>query len=715
MTFYLKTDMAKFIWLNKEVYPHLCENKRGDIFSINYDSFAMAEFKRVFDLSGEYILRICADARYELYINGEFYGRGPASPGCDFLTEKMNYCYYDEYVITATSPVEIKAIVTMRHTAINEFTFGYPGVYIELFKNGEAVGGTDESWICRQLSERVGIYSTDYTVAPLPYYNAQAIPDIHNMKKSPLEHLTEERIYSEDFDKITVNGSKKSTTVLNFDKIYSAFPVISIKTDVKARVKIFSAEIDGIGGITEEIITDRDIVHSCQRMRSVGYLEITVEPLDNGNVEIDDIYLLYSHYPVKNETGFKCSDETVNRIYDVCMHTLKICRQNTHLDSPTHQEPLACTGDYYIQALMEYMNIYDPTLTAFDIFRTAQLLEIQKGRMFHTSYSLMFPIWVYDYYLYTGKTELLKYIKGAMECLFSLFDTYMSEENGLIEKAPDYMFVDWIVMKDAPDPYGDAREVMSHGRNEGFSLHHPPKVLGQAVLCMLYYKSLLCGKELFSLINDEKSADMCLKKAEKLKNAINEHLYDKEKGLYIGGLNTPDNVKGSPWLPENIERIFYLKQANTLAVLYGIAPKSERARILRYVAEDLRKEEMQPYFYHFLFEALNNEGLFGKYGIPLVKRYESLINKCDKGLCEAWEYINSDCSHAWGGSVAYILKKALSGFEMVEPGYKKIKLCPNLYSFDFADFEISTPYGPISLKLDKDGHKISAPKEIEVI
>ena len=52
---------------------------------------------------------------------------------------------------------------------------------------------------------------------------------------------------------------------------------------------------------------------------------------------------------------------------------------------------------------------------------------------------------------------------------------------------------------------------------------------------------------------------------------------------------------------------------------------------------------------------------------------------------------------------------------MVEPGYKKIKLCPNLYSFDFADFEISTPYGPISLKLDKDGHKISAPKEIEVI
>jgi len=296
-----------------------------------------------------------------------------------------------------------------------------------------------------------------------------------------------------------------------------------------------------------------------------------------------------------------------------------------------------------------------------------------------------------------------------------LFETYVSEENGLLEYAPDYMFVDWIVMKDAPDPYGDARDVMSHGKNEGFSLHHPPKCLGQSVLCMFYYNALLCGEKLFSLLNDEKSAKECLKKAEKLKKVINEHLYDKEAGLYVGGLNTPDKVPCGSWLPENIGRKFYLKQANTLAVLYGIAPKSERERILSYVAEDLRKEEMQPYFYHFLFEALNNEGMFGRYGLRLIKRYESLIDKCSKGLCEAWEYIRSDCSHAWGGSVVYILKKALAGLEMVEPGYKKIRLDPKLYSLDYADFEISTPYGPIRVQINKSGSRISSPDEIEII
>ena len=222
------------------------------------------------------------------------------------------------------------------------------------------------------------------------------------------------------------------------------------------------------------------------------------------------------------------------------------------------------------------------------------------------------------------------------------------------------MFVDWIVMKDAPDPYGDAKDMMSHGKIDGFSLHHPPKVLGQSVLCMFYYQSLIASSKLFLLLNDEKNAKECLKKAKNIKKAINTHLYDKEKNLYIGGLNTPDKVENNEWLPKNIERTFYLKQANVLAVLFDIAPKGQRKSILDFVAKDLRKEEMQPYFYHFLFEAIYKEGLFSKYGLKIIRSYKSIIDKCDKGLGEAWEYINCDCSHAWGGTPAYILKKALS-------------------------------------------------------
>lgn len=679
-------------------------------------SFCMAEFKNTYNLTGKSKIKICADTRYELYVNGKFIGRGPSSPGGDFLPLKLTYSYYDEYEINNTGAVEIKAVVTSIPTVLNEYTFGHPGLFVEITQNNQIIGTTDKSWQCRILSERLDVIKSDYTVKSNDYTSAVIIPNIHKMLPSMIEHLVEEKITPKAFEKIKVNKGEKITVKYDFDKIYSAFTKISIKCNGKVNVSIATEEQNGIGYINEEIITNKDIIHSSQRMYSIGEATITVENISSDVCIIDGFSILYSYYPVKNETHLKCSDEFINKLYDVCMHTLKICRQNTHLDSPTHQEPIACTGDYYIQALMEYLNIYDPTLTAFDIFRTCQMLTHQKGRMFHTSYSLIVPMWLHDYYMFTGDKKLLKKSKNAIECLLSTFDKYVDNENGLLEYAPDYMFVDWIVMKDAPDPYGDAKDMMSHGKIDGFSLHHPPKVLGQSVLCMFYYQSLVASSKLFSLLNDEKSAKECLIKAEKLRKSINKHLYDKEKKLYIGGLNTPDKVENNDWLPKNIERTFYLKQANVLAVLFDIAPKGQRKSILDFVAKDLRKEEMQPYFYHFLLEAIYKEGLFSKYGLKIIRSYKSIIDKCDKGLGEAWEYINCDCSHAWGGTPAYILKKALSGFEMIEPNYKKVKLSPNLYDLDYANFSISTPHGNINIKLSKNNPpQIVAPEQIQII
>lgn len=62
--------------------------------------------------------------------------------------------------------------------------------------------------------------------------------------------------------------------------------------------------------------------------------------------------LTETHYPVDVQAKTVTSDPDLNRVFDVCAHTLKICRQMIHLDSTRHGEPLACTGDYYIESLM---------------------------------------------------------------------------------------------------------------------------------------------------------------------------------------------------------------------------------------------------------------------------------------------------------------------------------------------------------------------------
>ena len=86
----------------------------------------------------------------------------------------------------------------------------------------------------------------------------------------------------------------------------------------------------------------------------------------------------------------------LNKVYEVCKWTLQICRQTLHLDSPKHQEPLACTGDYYIESLMTAFTFGDMRLAAFDVLRTADWLKENKGVMFHTSYSLIWVQMLYD-------------------------------------------------------------------------------------------------------------------------------------------------------------------------------------------------------------------------------------------------------------------------------------------------------------------------------
>lgn len=64
------------------------------------------------------------------------------------------------------------------------------------------------------------------------------------------------------------------------------------------------------------------------------------------------ISMIATCYPVRDVCRAKTSDAKLNKVLEVCAHTLKYCRQSIHFDSPRHSEPLACTGDYYIESLM---------------------------------------------------------------------------------------------------------------------------------------------------------------------------------------------------------------------------------------------------------------------------------------------------------------------------------------------------------------------------
>ena len=120
---------------------------------------------------------------------------------------------------------------------------------------------------------------------------------------------------------------------------------------------------------------------------------------------------------------------------------------------------------------------------------------------------------------------------------------------------------------------------------------------------------------------------------------------------------------------------------------------------------DSDMQEVQPYFMHYVLEAMEKCGLFEKRGLGILRKWIPLAEECPRGLKEGWiapqaDY-GFDYSHAWGGTPAWQLPVRLLGFKMLEPGFAKISLSPRLCGLEWFDISMPTPKGMLRCRLEK--------------
>ena len=71
--------------------------------------------------------------------------------------------------------------------------------------------------------------------------------------------------------------------------------------------------------------------------------------------------------------------------------------------------------------------------------------------------------------------------------------------------------------------------------------------------------------------------------------------------------------------------------------------------------------------------------------------------------------------HGWSSGVyAYFIEEII-GLKVIEPGFKKIEVKPNLMGLKKIDAIIPTPYGNIEIKINENDVNIKVPKEIELV
>ena len=694
-----------WIWFPKSFYPNNQITKFDALSDNSNETYVVAEFKKeyLFDQQITCVsIRFSADTEVQLFCNGKILATGPCAVGGDFLGNgKAREWYYmsETEFFPNGNRINLFARVKMCPTRVYEYSKGHGGFMLQAtvyFADGSTqMISTDDTWLVRKNGAYVNSCVYDGRIMPESYVHAEIVPDIWSAQLAPIPVREEKEIA---VGTVLLKPHEEITKEFDLDMIYAGYLHLFSKACGTVKMSLTLRETNEIRKKSENVVLNgNDDEYRSFCLESVG--NITATLINDSDIDSEIcIGLITTCYPVTVDADTATDDSSINEILRVCKHALRYCRQTHHLDSPRHCEPLACTGDYYIESLMTAFSFGDMRLAEFDIERTAEHLRYNDGRMFHTTYSLIWVRMLYDVYMIGGNFDLLKKCRDALDLLLARFDTYIGE-NGLIENPPDYMFVDWIYI-------------------DGLSMHHPPKALGQTVLNMFYFMALRYSELIYGLIGDTVASLQCGEKKKELQKAVNTLLYDSDAGMYFEGLNTPiSSAQINEWQPQNVEKRYYLKHSNIMAAYTSICDQSTARSLIEKIINEEIEGNVQPYFQHYLLEAIEKCGLKDKYTLQVIGRWKQSIEDCNKGLVEGFfapePTYRFDHSHAWGGSPLYSLPKALTGLSIEEAGYKKIRLNPSLLGLKWAKVEIPTPCGMIICEMEQGCKpKISVPDGI---
>ncbi len=673
---------AEFLTLDPEKYPAFA--KLPATFFVPFDrKFVAAQFMKSMKLDGHGAakIRVFADTKFRLTVNGKVLGVGPVAAGGDYgNTLPMPKQYFNTYETEVDGIFEILCEVQTPGVVQTDYSAGKGGFIfaaeIDLGDRKVEVV-SDESWLVRFDPRFDSAVSADLTREMPGWEKASVVPEneiVWNLADPEIPALRESIVNPQSVEK------SAGKTRFVFDRIYSAYVQIESDADSDSDLDVIVSEYSS-DRVSERIRVGRGkTFYRGFRMWSVG--EVTVTHPGNVRVEVS---LVFVRYPVdESRTGsFACSDEKLTAIYELGKKTLEICRQSLHLDSPLHQETLGCTGDYAIENLMTSMTFGDMRLSRLDLVRTSDYLRMTDGYMFHTSYSLIFVTMLWDYYMFTADIKTVRELLPTVEILLRRFAGYTSD--GVIENPPNYMFIEW-------------------GTLDGYNLHHPPKALGQTALNSFYRMALLAAAKLFRETGNDARADEIESLARAHRTACVRCFYEADKNIFSDGTPSPESdYEPGEWLPANAKRRYHTRQANTLAVLSGLTDDAglmERV-ILSILGENDEFEdfEVQPYFMHYVMEAARKTRLFGKYGLRLLHLWDKQVIDSPKGMKEGWGKFVGDNSHAWGATPTYQLPMALSGLEITKSGFTEYRLSPGLYGLDWAEISFPTPKGMVRLTL----------------
>lgn len=419
--------------------------------------------------------------------------------------------------------------------------------------------------------------------------------------------------------------------------------------------------------------------------RGFRYLQIDVRNADG--IEIDDVNLLFSTYPVQYRGAFNCSDDRLNRIWEIGRWTCQLNMEDGYTDCPWRERG-QWWGDARVEALINYYAFGDTDLIKKCLRQQGQSLNDEGltwgvyptdwdgGRL--PSFTLIWMSTLWDTYEHTGDVEIVRELFPKVRTSLDKFFAPRVGPRGLLKDIPYWVFIDWA-------PVDDKGEMGS--------------------LNAYYYDALRSAGKMARLLGDASAADY-EKRAEDVKAALNRQLWDAQAHAYRDSIQ-PDG-KLSPKITQ---------QTNSLCVLFDIAPAAEHERILDYVYAPENKgkvvEAGSPYFSYYQLAALYHAGRDEQALTYIRERWGRML---DWGATTWWEMWNPGASfcHGWSGGPTYNLPAEILGIKPLRPGFAEVLIEPQWVGLQHASAMVPTVKGDVGVAWQRDEKARAAAVRVEI-
>ncbi len=421
------------------------------------------------------------------------------------------------------------------------------------------------------------------------------------------------------------------------------------------------------------------------RYALVVFRNVEGKPLKVRRIALRQVHAAFPDDEREGAGSFTCSDDRLNEIWKVGVHTQLNCAFDAFVDCPGREQAM-WWGDSRVQARVTAFAFGDTSLLERGIRLVAQSQTPAGALHAHPPADVprhMLPdfmmTWVgtvRDHWQLTGRTDLVTECLPAMHRLFEFLAAHESTAEssaGLIGGFEGYwMFLDWV-----PIFKGD---------------HSAP-------FNLMYLQSLRWAAELSRLGKESAAAVAYEARAAGLQRSVERAFWDEKLKCWRDGF---DAATGKP-----VEQVS--QHTNALAILLGLKPEShgEIAReVLLKCARGKRGKTIaaSPFFYAYVLEALAKQGL-GAEVVEIIrdKWGEHFLDDGATTFYEMWDVTIESRCHAWSASPVYHLMQTALGVTPTAPGWTAVRIAPVPEQLEFARGVVPTPHGPLRVDWEKGG------------